>query len=283
MISTSFTAPRELANTLLALTEDLPELSLDVGEVAADGNAYAYTWWLPEGLQATFTQLVAPWVNAPLVWQAVDTTVDYVAATRANFPPLLIGPFFIARNEETAPADKLGLQISPNRAFGSGEHATTTGCVLAYLELWQRGWRGQRVLDFGAGSGILALAAARHSAAADAPIGQLLCIDNDPPSVEICDENVQMNGMAGRIVSQVGEVPPADTFELVFANILLQPLVELAAPLAGCVAESAGAALVLSGFTTDQADTIAAAYAAQGLRPTWQHEQAGWLAQIWQR
>ncbi|MCA3244145.1 MAG: 50S ribosomal protein L11 methyltransferase [Alphaproteobacteria bacterium] len=279
MLQTTFTAPKALADTLLALTETHPEITLDVGEIVPNhrpeyATHFTYTLWLPAGLEAV-AQAAA---NQPLSFQAVDETIDYVAQTKALFPPLQIGPYFIARNEEPTPPGLIGLTIAPNRAFGSGEHATTTGCLLGYEWLLAQGHQYAHALDFGAGSGVLAIAAAKRQST------QALALDNDAPSVEICVENAALNGVAAQMTSQLAETPPeGQTFPLIFANILLHPLLELAEPLVRCLADTPGAALILSGFTVEQGPELAARYEALGLKRQWQHAHAGWLAEVWQR
>ncbi len=275
MITTTFTAAKTLADGLLALTETHPTISLDVGENTADDTTFRYSLFLPEDLKPIVVGMLAEHGVNLLGFSVVDESVDYVALTRESFPPLIIGPYFIARNGEAAPAGLIGLHVSPNRAFGSGEHATTTGCLLAYEHLREAGFQTSSVLDFGCGSGILALATAKRE---NLPA---LCIDNDPPSVDICHENAVENGVEQLLTCRVGETPPAgQQFSLVFANILLHPLLELAEPLVACL--QPGGALVLSGFTTEQAPEIETRYQALGLRHTWRHDHAGWVAQIWQ-
>lgn len=271
MLKTTHSAPRAQASSLLSLTETMPELSLDVAEHPSDTEQYLYTWFLPKELK----EQLQTHLGLPLSFEEVDETVDYVALTRANFPPLHIGPFFITRNDEEAPANAIALSIAPNRAFGSGEHATTTGCLLGYLHLKEQGETFATGLDFGAGSGILAIAAARRDGT------PFLCIDNDAPSVEINAQNAAENDVANLLQCRVGETPPAGAYNLVFANILLQPLLELAAPLAAATAP--GGALILSGFTEDQAEQIENAYSNLGLHKSWQHARAGWVAQVWRK
>ncbi|NBV54430.1 MAG: hypothetical protein EBR79_01805 [Proteobacteria bacterium] len=265
--------PRNLADGYLAMTEQLAGVCLDVGEHPSDEAAYVYTWFVPDALRAELVALV----GQKLAFVAVDESVDYVALTRANFPPLRIGGFYITRNDEEIPAGLCGLAVAPNRAFGSGEHATTTGCLLGYEWLVAQGLTFERGLDFGAGSGLLAIAAAKRD------VVPFVCIDNDPPSVEICAENAALNGVSGLIESRLGEVPPQDIYPLVFANILLQPLLDLCDGLVACLDKKAGSALILSGFTVGQAPLIAAAYGAKGLRMAWQHSEKEWVAQVWMR
>ena len=270
MLQTTFTAPKTLADELLALTDTHPAISLDVGEHI---DPETYTFWLPEALQPAVQQL-AP---VALAFTVVDESIDYVAATKANFPPLVVGPYFVARNGEPVPAGKIGLAIAPNRAFGSGEHATTEGCLLAYEHLLEQGASFKNGLDFGAGSGILAIAAAKRRGT------PVVAVDNDAPSVDICAENAALNAVSTLVPCELGDIPQGGPYDLVFANILLHPLLELAPELVGVLAKSGGAALILSGFTTDQAPLIAERYHALGLSHTWQHEHAGWVAQVWQR
>lgn len=276
LLQTTFTAPRAQADAILNLTDTLPGLSLDVGEDTTNTDNYRYTFFLSPESQPELVEALSVFVEATPVFEEVDTSIDYIARNRELFPPLVIGPYFVARNDEEAPEGLIKLDIMPNRAFGSGEHATTTGCLLAYLHLMQqRGTPFANGLDFGAGSGILAIAAAKRDGT------PFVCIDNDAPSVEINMQNGQLNGVADKLTCREGDTPPAgQTFELIFANILLQPLLELSKPLAACMAT--GGSLILSGFTTDQAEQIEACYSVLGLKKVWQHEQAHWVAQVWQ-
>ena len=273
-------APVGLAPNFMALTEQQPLLALDVGEVTDDATHYRFTVWYPADV---WPEVEAFGVAQGVVWQPggdVPSDVDYVALTRANFPPLAVARWWIARNGEPAPEGLLGLQVAPNQAFGSGEHATTSGCLLAIDWLAEQSVRFDRVLDFGAGSGILALAVAKDGArlGVRAPI---VAVDNDAPSVAICAENAALNGVAEQVVSLLGEVPPKGPFEVVLANILLQPLCELALQLVAAVVP--GGMLVMSGFLEHQAETLAGVYQALGMTRIWRHQEKEWMAEVWQR
>jgi len=276
LLSATLNAPRTLADALLNLTDSFAGLSLDVGEDASNTDNYRYTFFLAPDVKPELVSALRTIVDATPHFEDVDTSIDYIAKNRELFPPLIIGPYFIARNDEEAPADLIKLDIMPNRAFGSGEHATTTGCLLGYMHLMeQRATPFQNGLDFGAGSGILAIAAAKRDGT------PFVCIDNDAPSVEINIQNSQLNGVADKLTCREGDVPPTDQqFDLIFANILLQPLLELSQPLAACTATNGS--LILSGFTTDQAEQIEACYSKLGLKKVWEHTHAHWVAQIWQ-
>jgi ribosomal protein L11 methyltransferase len=163
------------------------------------------------------------------------------------------------REQFTRATDDVVIDLDPGMAFGTGTHATTR-LVLAELErLADDGAAPARVLDVGAGSGILAIAAAGLW-----PSSRGLAIDNDPIAVAACAENVAANRLSERITCEatpVGAV--ADTFPLVLANIQAHVLRELRADLIARVA--AGGTLVLSGLLTPQAAAVADEYMAAGL------------------
>jgi len=191
--------------------------------------------------------------------------VDWLARNRRSFPPIRAGRYFVygSHYEGTVPPGALGIRLDASLAFGSGEHATTRGCLLAIDRLARRGRRGARhVLDLGCGSGILSLAVAKAW-----PI-QVLAADIDRDSVRLARENARDNGVSPRRM----HVRWSDGLkrlgrrrcDLVLANILAKPLRRLSCDLArrvGC-----GGTLVLSGLLAAQAGDVIAAYRCQGLK-----------------
>jgi ribosomal protein L11 methyltransferase len=141
-------------------------------------------------------------------------------------------------------------------AFGTGTHPTTRMC-LGWIAAHEADIRGQRVLDYGCGSGILAIAALKLGAA------HAEAVDIDPQALLACRENAALNGVAGRLscadVAQTDEQAVDEPVDLVLANILARPLVELAPLLARRV--KCGGAIVLAGITQSQADWVREAYA----------------------
>lgn len=151
------------------------------------------------------------------------------------------------------------VELDPGMAFGTGTHASTR-LVLEELErLADAGLAPDRILDVGAGSGILAIAACKTW-----PAARVVAVDNDPIAVRTCAENGAINGVGERIdsaLTPVGELP--GTWPLVLANIQAHVLREL---LTGLVARCApGATLILSGLLTPQVDAVAAEFVAAGL------------------
>ena len=174
---------------------------------------------------------------------------DWVRLTQSQFEPVEITPEFwiVPSWHETPAAAQRVIRLDPGLAFGTGTHPTTRMC-LRWIARHARPW--PRVLDYGCGSGILAIGAALHGA------GAIDAVDIDDAAVQATVANAAANGVtlsAGRPDAAQGEYP------LVLANILATPLKLLAPLLAGHVA--AGGDLVLAGILERQADELKAAYA----------------------
>jgi ribosomal protein L11 methyltransferase len=171
---------------------------------------------------------------------------DWVRASQAQFSPLEVGArLWIGASWHEAPPGRLAMRIDPGLAFGTGSHATTR-LALRYLEKELKG--GERVLDYGCGSGILAIAAARLGAA------HVAATDNDPLAVETTRVNAQANGV--RVFAALPDQLPQADYDVAVSNILAQPLIELAPRLGPCAAR-----IALTGILASQADEVARAYA----------------------
>lgn len=174
---------------------------------------------------------------------------DWVRVTQAQFAPVPVTPkFWIVPSWHAVPAAaERVIRLDPGLAFGTGTHPTTRMC-LRWIATQARAW--PRVLDYGCGSGILAIGAALHGAR------EIDAVDIDAAAVEATRANALANGVTLR-----AGLPDlaAGAYDLVLANILAQPLKLLAPLLAGHLAD--GAPLVLAGILERQADEIRAAYA----------------------
>jgi len=171
-----------------------------------------------------------------------------------DFKPRQVGPkLWICPSWQPPPdPDAINILMDPGLAFGSGTHATTELC-LEWLE--QHPPQGAEVIDFGCGSGILAIAALRLGAV------HALGIDYDPQAIVASNENAQRNAVAEQAEFVLpGERQPADC-DLLLANVLATPLISLAPQLTGWV--KPGGHIVLSGILASQADQVAACYAGQ--------------------
>ena len=209
-----------------------------------------------------------------IVFDTVEAK-DWVKASLEDLVPVPAGRFIVhgQHDRDRIAPNKIGIEIEAALAFGTGHHGTTRGCLLL-LDHVLKACRPRRVLDLGTGTGVLAIAAAR------ALHEKVLASDIDPPSVQVARENARLN-VAGHLVQAIratGFSAPqfvaAAPFDLVLANILANPLRQLAAPMARHLAPSA--LVILSGLLTPQAPSVIAAYRARGLVPVRHLRIEGW-------
>ncbi len=191
---------------------------------------------------------------------------DWVRRTQAQFAPIAIDErLWIVPSWHAVPPAAAGAAVArldPGLAFGTGTHPSTR-LTLQFLARTVRG--GERVLDYGCGSGILAIAACKLGA------GEVVAVDIDPEAVRATEENAQANDV--RVRALLPDALGAGVYDVVVSNILAQPLMVLAPLLAAHAAP--GARLALSGILETQAAEVAAAYAPYfDARPTATHE--GW-------
>ena len=203
---------------------------------------------------------------------------DWVAKVRRELPPVEAGRFFVYGSHDAAllPEGRIGLLIEAAMAFGTGHHGTTLGCLRAYDRLLNDAQRFDNVLDLGCGTAVLAMSAARMGAAS------VLASDIDPVAVEVALANVQANGLEGRVgcVESIGFDSPVvqagAPFDLIFANILKGPLIELAPDMAAHLAS--GGLAILSGLLIEQADEIVEVYQALGFDLQTREDLGEWSA-----
>jgi ribosomal protein L11 methyltransferase len=215
---------------------------------------------------------------------AFDTVAakDWVKASLEDLVPVPAGRFVVHGGHDRARVapNKLGVEIEAALAFGTGHHGTTRGCLLL-LDHVLKSQRPKRVLDLGTGTGVLAIAAAK------ALHGPVLGSDIDAPSVRVARDNVRLNGVGRlvRVIRATGfsapEFAPTGPFDLVLANILANPLQQLAGPMARHLAP--GALVILSGLLTHQATAVIAAYRARGLVPLLHLKIDGWSSLLLRR
>jgi len=228
--------------------------------------------------QARVRELVTHAAGAEIAKNIAFDTVeakDWVKATLEDLVPVPAGRFVVHGHHDRArvPSNKIGIEIEAALAFGTGHHGTTRGCLLL-LDHVLKAWRPQRVLDLGTGTGVLAIAAAR------ALQENVLASDIDPLSVRVARENARLN-VSGHLVQAIcatgfsaPEFAQAGPFDLVLANILANPLRQMATPMARHLAPSA--LVILSGLLTPQAASVIAAYRARGLVPVRHLRIEGW-------
>ncbi|MCA3738677.1 MAG: 50S ribosomal protein L11 methyltransferase [Phenylobacterium sp.] len=205
---------------------------------------------------------------------------DWLAMSLSGLPPVRAGRFFVygAHDKGRIPANAVALRIEAGAAFGTGHHGTTVGCLQAWNDLI-KARRFGKVLDVGAGTGVLAIAAARTGARLARGT------DIDAPSVRIARENAALNGARVEFVHASGlghrRVRSAAPYDLVFANILAPPLVALAQDIRGALRP--GGVAILSGLLRTQERRVLAAYRSRGFRLLRRIHRDAWATLVLQR
>lgn len=205
---------------------------------------------------------------------------DWLAMSLSGLPPVRAGRFFVygAHDQGRIPANAVALRIEAGAAFGTGHHGTTVGCLLAWNDLI-KARRFGKVLDVGAGTGVLAIAAAKTGARLARGT------DIDAPSVRIARENAVLNGARAEFVHASGlghqRVRSAAPYDLVFANILAPPLVALAQDIRGALRP--GGVAILSGLLRTQERRVLAAYRSRGFRLLRRIHRDAWATLVLER
>lgn len=287
----SFIAPASAMPGLLEAVEELA-VSTSVFEHEADDAAETVSWRVDLMLAeepdiAALRKVLAPRCKAfgfrlgELSAERVPEE-DWLAVTARSHPPVLAGRFAVhgEHARDQVPEGLLRVQVEAGLAFGSGEHATTQACLEA-LDRIATVRRFRRVLDMGCGSAVLAIAAARCSPC------RVIAADNDPVAVRVAAENTVINNVAARVRCLVSDgyanpaVRRAAPYDLVLANILADPLCEMAGDLARHLAP--GGMAILSGFLDRQVEKVARAHRDRGLRVRWQFDRTPWAALVVER
>jgi ribosomal protein L11 methyltransferase len=235
--------------------------------------------------QASIRELVRLAAGAEVAHHITFDTVeakDWVAASLEDLVPVPAGRFIVHGRHDRArvAANRLGIEIEAALAFGTGHHGTTRGCLLLLGQVL-RTHQPRRVLDLGTGTGVLAIAAAK------ALRRRVLASDIDPVSVQVARDNARLNGVGNLVeaICATGFSAPQfairGPFDLVLANILANPLRQMATPMAAHLAPSAF--VILSGLLPHQAQGVIAAYRARGLLLRRHLNIDGWSSLLMQR
>ena len=192
--------------------------------------------------------------------------IDWVTQVQKDFPPFALGRFYVygSHAKDTVPANHWPLLIDAVAAFGTGEHATTAGCLLALEAIRRKRPQVREVLDVGCGTVILGIGAARLWKTA-----RIEACDNDPVAVRVSRINLRANRISHRAKAWVSDgykhrpIQGLPQQEIIVANILAKPLMKMARDASRKLA--ADGVLVLSGLLNSQEAMVLAAHRAQGL------------------
>ena len=195
---------------------------------------------------------------------------DWVTMSQAGLQPIRAGRFYVhTPMYRSVPPGIIPFEIDASLAFGTGQHATTAGCLDALDKLEREGARFANIEDIGTGTGLLAFAAL-----ALWPDAKCIATDIDPVAIDVARDNAAINRVTlghgtGELLLGVADgmdsplLAARAPFDLIIANILAGPLIDLAPDFARAL--STGGAIVLAGILDTQADSVAAAYQAKGL------------------
>ncbi|MBF9043295.1 50S ribosomal protein L11 methyltransferase [Rhodobacterales bacterium HKCCE4037] len=208
---------------------------------------------------------------------------DWVAHVRRELHPVEAGRFFVygSHDADRVPSESVPLLIEAAMAFGTGHHGTTKGCLEAVDKLFTDGASPNAVADIGCGTAVLAIAAAKV-------LGRkIMASDIDPQAVEVAAANARANGVAELVdcIEAAGfeheTLHKAGPYDLVLANILKGPLVDLAPSMAAHTAPRGH--VILSGILNPQADEVIAAYEGEGFTLNARDEIGEWTTLTLQR
>jgi ribosomal protein L11 methyltransferase len=194
---------------------------------------------------------------------------DWVTMSQSGLQPIRTGRFHVHTPTHAPHPDAINFEIDASLAFGTGQHGTTSGCLAALDRLEREGKGFANIADIGTGTGLLAFAAL-----ALWPHAKCIATDNDPVAIEVACDNAAINRMrlghgSGELLLAVAQgmdspiLKARTPFDLIVANILAGPLIELAPDFAEALAP--GGTIVLAGLLDTQAEAIAVAYETLGL------------------
>jgi ribosomal protein L11 methyltransferase len=193
---------------------------------------------------------------------------DWLTMSQAGLQPIRTGRFTVHTPTYPPEPERINFEIDASLAFGTGQHATTSGCLAALDRLEAGGARFANIADIGTGTGLLAFAALKLW-----PEARCIATDIDPIAIDVARDNAMINRVAlghgeGELLLAIAEgmdsgmLAARAPFDLIIANILAGPLVELAPAFAASLAE--GGTIVLAGLLDGQADGLIAAYERHG-------------------
>jgi len=209
--------------------------------------------------------------------------IDWVSKVQRSLKPVVAGRFFVygSHDSDKVPPDCEPLLIEASMAFGTGHHGTTKGCLLALEQLITDGFKAKNVIDVGCGTAVLAMAAARIFSA------NVIASDIDAVAHSVAKMNILANGLDRNIQCFEAsgfaheQIKTKNPFDLIFANILLAPLLAIATDISKY--SLSGGYVVLSGILSDQAELVVNKYTGVGFSLSNQIEIGEWVTIIFRK
>ena len=209
--------------------------------------------------------------------------IDWVSKVQRSLKPVVAGRFFVygSHDSDKVPPDCEPLLIEASMAFGTGHHGTTKGCLLALEQLITDGFKAKNVIDVGCGTAVLAMAAARIFSA------NVIASDIDSVAHSVAKMNILANGLDRNIQCFEAsgfaheQIKTKNPFDLIFANILLAPLLAIATDISKY--SLSGGYVVLSGILSEQAELVVNKYTGVGFSLSNQMEIGEWVTIIFRK
>jgi ribosomal protein L11 methyltransferase len=209
--------------------------------------------------------------------------IDWVSKVQRSLKPVVAGRFFVYGSHDSVkvPPDCEPLLIEASMAFGTGHHGTTKGCLLALEQLITDGFKAKNVIDVGCGTAVLAMAAARIFSA------NVIASDIDSVAHSVAKMNILANGLDRNIQCFEAsgfaheQIKTKNPFDLIFANILLAPLLAIATDISKY--SLSGGYVVLSGILSEQAELVVNKYTGVGFSLSNQIEIGEWVTIIFRK
>ena len=209
--------------------------------------------------------------------------IDWVSKVQRSLKPVVAGRFFVygSHDSDKVPPDCEPLLIEASMAFGTGHHGTTKGCLLALEQLITVGFKAKNVIDVGCGTAVLAMAAARIFSA------NVIASDIDSVAHSVAKMNIIANGLDRNIQCFEAsgfaheQIKTKNPFDLIFANILLAPLLAIATDISKYALS--GGYVVLSGILSEQAELVVNKYTGVGFSLSNQIEIGEWVTIIFRK
>lgn len=276
-----YTAPKLMAEHLyqladIAFGEDAYPMAIT--EIDEKNQIYELSLYVDESEQAEVLTRFANALNMAQDQIGIEVLpdIDWVSHSLAGLKPVRAGRFFVhgRHDRDKIRANDLSIEIEAGQAFGTGHHGTTSGCLEMITQVMRRE-RPMTALDLGTGSGVLAIGMAKLQPAA------ILASDIDPIATKVAKENIILNGVSERVkaVTATGfhhiEILSRAPFNLIVANILARPLMNMAPQMAKAMARNGS--LILSGILDEQRDRVLAAYRNQGIYHVQTFHREGWV------
>ncbi|WP_317993473.1 50S ribosomal protein L11 methyltransferase [Bartonella gliris] len=275
---TAFKNEAERLYTLMETAFDEEGYPLALVEIDEKNSIYELSLYVDtesqENASKRFARILS--IDSDKINSEILPNIDWVKQSLEGLKPVHAGPFFLygSHNRNDIPSNVLPIEIEANQAFGTGHHGTTAGCLEMIAKVMQNE-TPQNALDLGTGSGVLAIGIAMLK-----PIS-VLASDIDPIAIQVAQHNIQLNGVKKHItaVTATGfshdEIALRAPFDLIVANILANPLIELAQEMVKTLQK--GGSLILSGILEEQHADVLKAYEKQGLEHIETYHRQGWV------